>query len=169
MIYFFIFYMFPHHVCVGLLDFYFSPVLPSSLLLLSSSASLPLQSPAAIYRQLPPSPWPLRAATSIAYFCSPSCPTTKYMTLVLKFFCCNKMIITRRPRHFRPWFLAEIAQFFELYLYIVSKRDLKRSLKKSDFSYYVWNLWIFVLSLKFIDHVLYYILYIIFFVLYYII
>ena len=43
----------PHHVCVGLLDFYCSPVLllPSPS---SSSASPPLQSPPAIYRQLPP-------------------------------------------------------------------------------------------------------------------
>ena len=62
--------VFPHHVCVGLLDFYCSPVL---LPLFLPSAPPPLQSPPAIYRQRPPGHSLLRAPTSIASSVKRSC------------------------------------------------------------------------------------------------
>ena len=46
--------VFPHHVCVGLLDFY-CKIRSSSPLLPHPPPPPPLQSPPAIYRQLPPS------------------------------------------------------------------------------------------------------------------
>ena len=59
--------------------------------------------------------------------CSPSCPTTKYMTLVLKFFCCNKMTITRRRSNLFPKF-RKIPEAQDLYHSAsVSKHDLKPS------------------------------------------
>ena len=57
--------------------------------------------------------------------CSPSCPTTKYMTLVLKFFCCNKMTITRRRSNLFPKFRKIPAALDEYFAMAVSNRDLK--------------------------------------------
>ena len=56
---------------------------------------------------------------------SPSCPTTKYMTLVLKFFCCNKMTITRRRSNLFPKFRKIPAALDEYFAMAVSNRDLK--------------------------------------------
>ena len=56
---------------------------------------------------------------------SPSCPTTKYMTLVLKFFCCNKVTITRRRLNLFPKFRKIPAALDEYFAMAVSNRDLK--------------------------------------------